>query len=53
MAKRFVIYSLLVIGISQVYAAPRKEGLLSDGFPKGTRIYKPDKCWNASAQVSL
>jgi len=51
MGKKFVIYSVLVIGACQVYAAQRKEGLLSDGFPKGTRIYKPDKCSNGYTLV--
>jgi hypothetical protein len=51
MEKKFVIYSLLVIGACQVYAAQRKEGLLSDGFPNGTRIYRPEKCSNGYTLV--
>jgi len=51
MWKKCVIYSLLVVGICQVYAAERKEGLLSGRFPKGTRIYKPDKCCNGYTLV--
>ena len=51
MGKKFVIYSLLVFVVCQVSAAQRKEGLLSEGFPKGTRIYKPDKCWNGYTLV--
>jgi hypothetical protein len=51
MGKKFVIYSLLVFLLCQVCTAQRKKGLLSGGFPKGTRIYKPDKCWNGYTMV--
>ena len=51
MGKKFIIYSLLVFVVCQVCNAQRKEGLLSGRFPKGTRIYKPDKCWNGYTLV--
>jgi len=51
MGKKLVICSLLVLLVCQVCAAQGKEGLLSGGFPKGTRIYKPDKCWNGYTMV--
>jgi hypothetical protein len=51
MWKKFIIYSLLVFVGCQVGGAQQKEGLLSEGFGKGTRIYKPAKCWNGYTLV--
>jgi hypothetical protein len=51
MWNKLVIYSLLIFLFCQVCTAQEKEGLLSGGFPKGTTIYKPDKCWNGYTMV--
>jgi hypothetical protein len=51
MWKKFVICSLLVLLFCQVCTAQGEGGLLSEGFDKGTRVYKPDKCWNGYTMV--
>jgi hypothetical protein len=51
MKKKVIICCLLAFLVCQVCIIEGKEGLLSEGFGKGTTIYKPDKCWNGYAMV--
>ncbi|MHC4132348.1 MAG: hypothetical protein ACYSR3_10195 [Planctomycetota bacterium] len=52
MWKKVVICSFLGFLFCDFSAGQEVEGgLLSGGFPKGTTIYKPDKCWKGYTMV--